>query len=95
MEKRPEMKLKQTRECDGSCCVQSPRWPRKSGKPGCEFSKNGKCDIIDNGVTAPKVCPALPEMTGAEAVEYSCNGWPHNMPEGRDPGNCCWEWVDG
>ena len=85
--------LKQIRSCDGSCCIEAPRFPFDDGTPGCRFSVSGTCQILNGNDEAPDVSPALSNMTGAEAVEFSCTNWPQNDP-GCDTGDCCWKWVN-
>lgn len=85
------MKLVQTRVCDASCCKAKPRFPNVSGD--CMFLVDNICRVTCN--TDLPVSPALPDMTGREAFNFSCKGWPHNTVDGRDTGKCCWEWQDG
>jgi len=89
------VRLVKTRDCDGACCLASPRFPKENGEAGCEYSSNGTCQILDGNVDAPAVSPTQPHLTGAETVELTCNAWPHNTPDGRGTGDeCCWQWGD-
>jgi hypothetical protein len=85
------LRLVQVRSCDGKCCDESPRWP-KGGT--CEFLLDGKCQIQAGNAKVPGESPTWPGRSGEEVFQETCIGWPHNSPEGRDTGGCCWQWVD-
>lgn len=88
------MRLAQVRECNGSCCVESPQFPNSNGV-GCKYQEGSVCILQrDNLLPTESVCPTNPHMTGEEAFTQHCLGWPHNSPVGRGTGNCCWQWVD-
>lgn len=89
------MRLVQVRECNGSCCRQSPRFPNEDNTD-CIYHSSGPegCNLKNGSAQMPSgMCPAIPHMTAEEAFNYSCRDWPANMP-GRDTGDCCWQWVD-
>lgn len=91
------MELVQVRECDGKCCEESPRWPNV-GSTDCIFHKgNGPvdCKLMLGEAEIPDTCSVLPDLTGQEAFNHSCQNWPESMPEGRDTGGCCLQWVNG
>jgi len=92
------MRLTQTRDCDGRCCKESPRWPNAEGTD-CIFHKGTGpfmgCKLMLKEAKIPDKCPAMPDRTGQDAFSYSCQDWPESMPEGRSTGNCCLQWVNG
>lgn len=88
------MILEQVRECDGSCCRQSPQFPTEEGS-SCKYQENNVCVLQrDNELPIEDICPVNPSMSAIEAFTEHCKNWPHSM-EGRDTGNCCWQWVEG
>ncbi len=50
-------------------------------------------------MTGEKAVPAKRSPTnlaasGKDWFEETCVNWPHNSPQGRGTGGCCWQWVD-
>jgi hypothetical protein len=93
------MILKQTRECDGSCCRAHPRFPNVKGDD-CIYhlNLNGKessgCELmIDPSKMPDDKSVIYPELTSSEVFKKTCLDWPHNMAD-RGTGDCCWQWID-
>ena len=91
------MKLIRTRECDGACCVESPRFPN-ADRSDCIFHVNNGCDIKRGVSELPTgMSPVRPNLTTEEEFEDTCVGWPQNCPphkqNERNNGKCCLQWV--
>lgn len=85
MDTPKKLKLIQTRECNGSCCEESPRFP--GGEYSCIFRREDRCLLMTGEEEIPE---------GSEDLFIrTCKQWPQFWPAGRGTGNCCWEWVDG
>jgi len=81
------MKLIKTRECDGSCCRQSPQFPN---------DENSDCIYhIDNGCELMRKPEKLNLLSDFDCNKFNvaCKEWPDNMPK-RETGDCCLQWVD-
>ena len=84
--------LVQVRACDGECCREKPRWPKRGT---CEFLKNGKCQIMEGRKSVPvSDSPAWPGRDSNEVYQETCVDFPQNTHEGRDLMGCCWQWID-
>ena len=81
------MELKQTRECDGSCCRAAPQFPNED-RSDCIYHIEVGCDLM----LRPKLQESLSTFD-LNKFEVACKDWPHNMP-GRETGDCCWQWVE-
>jgi hypothetical protein len=99
------MRLVQTRACDGQCCRESPRFPTPDGLD-CEFrnagvgKEFGGCQIQEN-VTLRGGVQGIDSivMPGRDALVVfieTCIEWPQNTPQEKqrigDTGGCCWQW---
>lgn len=95
------MKLVQVRPCDGKCCEESPRFPdrRYKKKKKCRYFKlegPHHCQIQSGKRKCPSgESPVWPGRSAKEVFQETCVEWPHNSPEGRGTGGCCWQWIDG
>jgi len=89
------MRLVRTRECDGQCCKEHPRFPTDDGKD-CVYLKDRRCTLWNNPSLIPDGdCPVWREHTAVDAFILSCKQWPHNAkPDKGGTQGCCWQWVD-
>lgn len=96
------LQLVQVRACDGKCCRESPRFPNVdhsdciyhdtlNGKEnaGCMLMRSAAPIPINGGVP-------LGDLTTEEVYQETCVAWPqkNSIPEPRDTGGCCWQWID-
>lgn len=73
-----------TRECDGQCCKESPRFPNAE-KTDCIYHD-------ENGCQLQRDLSLIPEGYEDRVIQ-TCKQWPQNSPVGRSTGGCCWQWV--
>lgn len=76
--------LIRVRECDGSCCKQSPQFPNDAGD-GCIYRNKSGCKLMAGEASVP--------VESMGQFIRACLDWPHNMPD-RETGDCCWQWVN-
>ena len=90
--------LVKVRECDGSCCKESPRYPN-ADSTDCIYRTNSDqsrgCSLMnpDADLDSLPPSPCMPDASGKQCVTETCLNYPHNTREGRSLGNCCWQWV--
>jgi hypothetical protein len=89
------MRLVQTRDCDGACCRESPRWPN-ADRSDCLFHDHS-CRIRRGEAEIPEESPVRQNMTGVDVFILDCLQWPQKNCRARigQTVNCCWQWVDG
>jgi len=91
-------KLVRTRECDGQCCRESPRFPN-ADHTDCVYHIDNGCDIKRGVSQVPEgMSPVRPHLTAQEEFDDTCEGWPQNCPPHKQtPKNnmgCCLQWVE-
>lgn len=81
------MRLAQTRQCDGQCCIDQPQFPDETGK--CKFFEKGPGGYC-------KVFRDITLLEGGEVDKWlvTCKGYPQNLRAGRGTWNCCLQWRD-
>ena len=89
-----KMRLKKVRNCDGSCCKESPRWPNVDGV--CKYQAvNGDCMIMSGDAELDdERSPCMPKKDPQAVFQETCLEWPHNSKPERPTNNSCWQWIE-
>ena len=92
--------LKQVRRCDGSCCIESPRFPNLDHSD-CIYhsSLDGKesagCMLMsgEKTIRGDEEVVKYEDHTHQSLFQKTCVEWPQNSRLGRGTGECCWQWA--
>lgn len=103
------MQLVQVRECDGACCVESPRFPNADHSdciyhnPVTIGPENAGCKLMVDPSIDPDESKRMDDrmfdgITAEELFQSTCVEWPQSTPLKDQSigktGGCCWQWVE-
>ena len=95
------MQLAQVRDCDGACCIESPRFPNKDHSD-CIFhvpvigKESSGCMLMTGEAKVPlRGGINYNNLTPQELFQETCVNWPQNStPRLGETDDCCLQWVE-